>query len=30
MPGVAPDWEFHCLFLKEIQKVAVERGTRSR
>jgi DMSO reductase family type II enzyme molybdopterin subunit len=21
-----PDWEFHCLFLKEVQKRAVERG----
>jgi DMSO reductase family type II enzyme molybdopterin subunit len=24
-----PDWEFHCLFLKEIQKLAVERGIRT-
>jgi DMSO reductase family type II enzyme molybdopterin subunit len=23
------DWEFHCLFLKELQRVAVERGIRT-
>jgi DMSO reductase family type II enzyme molybdopterin subunit len=24
-----PDWEFHCLLLKEIQRIATERGIRS-
>ncbi len=24
-----PDWEFHCLFLKELQKLAIERGIRT-